>query len=135
MKRIFSLIFLLAVLLTHKADAQVIVFGGGVPVLGTSNLVAGTNIFANMPVLRVSPYTVTFTNTVSVVTNNIVVSFDKTNWVVIGTAVIWGTNGLSQQTNFAGYNTNVNLFVGLQAITGPGATNTVTIGATYGPGQ
>ena len=130
-KTIFALFAALGLCaLPFSSAGQNPVFGGGIAVLGVSNLVAGTNTYLGYPVKQVAPVQITFTNASSICTNNVLATLDKTNFVNIGKMIIYSSNGVTFQTNFVAYTTNLPVYIFLGAATG---TNTVTYLATYGP--
>ena|ERR1039457_2283978 len=132
MRKIFTAFLIIAALclLPVVSNAQIPVFGSGTMVTGVSNLVAGTNTFVSLPVKQIQAFNLTFlTNNSSPITNNILLTLDKTNFVVCGTFTYSGT-GPFGPTNFPPYNTNIPVYLFMQMQAG---TNVTYVQLLYGP--
>jgi len=122
-------------LLASIAGAQVVAFGQGVTITGTTNVPAvGTN--APTVVVKQIALTIASANSTTITgfTGNVWLTTNPTNVPTLGNSLLVGSVTYTNATNatFTGYSTNVPVYVVLQAVCG---TNSVNLSEIYGGGQ
>ena len=131
-KILFAAVVACALLASCAVHAQVVGFGQGSVITGTTNTPA---VDTNQPSVMVKKITVVLSsaNTVTGLTGNVWLTYtptQPTNGTLAGTFT--ATNFTSTNFTFTGYYTNPILYTVLQAQCG---TNVITATEIYGPNQ